>query len=457
MVPPVLSIIAPHSGAALPRKNGDGAGEFGMVFAETLKAGAASVPDQNSDEQVNSYSLEKADTPDNLPDVLSSDFDQPAIPGAALVCDRGARVVLPARLSASPHIAAMPGSAEIEQDTRDPDADAPVSPTGKIGPIPVTKADTLGHPRPLTGAVSVADMQPAAGLADRCVSSQIVRDIAKPSLLTDTPSLPLSAAGQQSDHAMTAGDMLARNNRDADLATAWHGDKHAVSSVVKGSEVLSQTKDMRTDVAQRAERGQHPSGSALTMTITPLQATFFAQASSGLAVADLALMMSEPHRLGGQATDDSQVGLPLVPDKPVFSATVTGAAALTDSPRQIAQQMAVAVASHDGNTVEIALNPVELGRVRLQITAQDGAIVLHVLAERPDTADLLRRHIDALAQEFRTLGFQDLTFSFGGESTAQPRNDRPTENADLAMDTETDGHAPVTGPLHATGALDIRL
>lgn len=112
------------------------------------------------------------------------------------------------------------------------------------------------------------------------------------------------------------------------------------------------------------------------------------------------------------------------------SNSVTSAApsAGAETARHAAGQIAVAVANQQGRATEIALNPEELGRVRLSITAIDGAITLNVLTERPETNDLLRRHIDVLAQEFRDLGYDSIAFSFGAEGQSGTDQDAPREN-----------------------------
>ncbi|MFC6582188.1 flagellar hook-length control protein FliK [Sulfitobacter aestuariivivens] len=45
----------------------------------------------------------------------------------------------------------------------------------------------------------------------------------------------------------------------------------------------------------------------------------------------------------------------------------------------------------------------------------DTGIVVTLLTERPETLDLMRRHIDQLGQEFRALGYEDVTFSFANK------------------------------------------
>ncbi|MDJ0825618.1 MAG: flagellar hook-length control protein FliK [Rhodobacter sp.] len=82
--------------------------------------------------------------------------------------------------------------------------------------------------------------------------------------------------------------------------------------------------------------------------------------------------------------------------------------------RQTALQIAEAARHLPDRPVEITLNPEELGRVRMTLSAADDAIVVTLAVERGETADLLRRHIETLAQEFRSLGYRDISFEFGG-------------------------------------------
>lgn len=103
----------------------------------------------------------------------------------------------------------------------------------------------------------------------------------------------------------------------------------------------------------------------------------------------------------------------LMPSAPAHGASTPEAA------RHVAAQVAMAISNASGKTTEISLNPEELGRVRLSLTATEGTITLNVLAERPETQDLMRRHIDQLSQQFRELGYGSISFSFGGEKSDQ--------------------------------------
>jgi flagellar hook-length control protein FliK len=125
--------------------------------------------------------------------------------------------------------------------------------------------------------------------------------------------------------------------------------------------------------------------------------------------------------------------------------------------RHVATQLAGAVADRTGRPTEISLNPEELGRVRLTISAADTAINLSISAERQETTDLLRRHIDALAQEFKELGYDDISFSFAEREGSQETDvDHTMSVSDLSVDDEDDFPRSPT-MMASASSLDIKL
>ncbi len=142
-----------------------------------------------------------------------------------------------------------------------------------------------------------------------------------------------------------------------------------------------------------------------------------------------------------------------------FAATQSVTSAAPTTSAQTARHVAgqIAVANLTGKATEIALNPEELGRVRLTMTAVDGTITLNVLAERLETNDLLRRHIDVLAQEFRDLGYDTISFSFGAE--AQPETPTDASPFEDGEQSETDQATETDINLQAnpSSGLDLRL
>lgn len=163
----------------------------------------------------------------------------------------------------------------------------------------------------------------------------------------------------------------------------------------------------------------------------------------------------------GGAFGGDESALPFAPTGD--TASVAGAAKAWDAQsapglaRHVAQQMAVTITQTAGQPTEIALNPEELGRVRMSMSLTDGTLMLHINAERPETADLLRRHIDTLAQEFRSLGYNDISFDFGdGRTQDEARQDAGslTEHAEDTTETQAPEQTGVRQP---RGSLDLRL
>lgn len=136
-----------------------------------------------------------------------------------------------------------------------------------------------------------------------------------------------------------------------------------------------------------------------------------------------------------------------------------------DLPRNIAVQIAQAMRQGGADRpMELVLSPAELGRVRISLQAGDGAMTVHVLADRPETLDLMRRHIDLLAQEFHDIGYGSAEFAFGqnapdggtqgeGENGSQTMSANSSQN-DVGGDQDTAAPTPLT---LQSDRVDIRL
>jgi flagellar hook-length control protein FliK len=136
--------------------------------------------------------------------------------------------------------------------------------------------------------------------------------------------------------------------------------------------------------------------------------------------------------------------------------------ARAETPTMIARQIAEAIQRMPDKPVELSLNPRELGRVKLSISVNELGIAVSVVAERPETLDLMRRNIDQLGREFQNIGYDNISFAF---SEGQP--DRAFENAssepenppDLSDMTESSEiSTSAASPLRISlGGLDLRL
>ena len=163
-----------------------------------------------------------------------------------------------------------------------------------------------------------------------------------------------------------------------------------------------------------------------------------------------------------------QTGGPIalaVPDLAGPSSHPTPPAGLHDFqslPRHLPASLARAAARADrDDRVELFLDPVELGRVRFELSSSADRVQVNVSVERPETLDLLRRNIDVLRAEFREAGFDAATLSFsqwgkGGD----PTPDVPFATPHLSSDApDEDPAPPAPSPQRnmSRNGLDLRL
>ncbi|MGB3314973.1 MAG: flagellar hook-length control protein FliK [Albidovulum sp.] len=146
---------------------------------------------------------------------------------------------------------------------------------------------------------------------------------------------------------------------------------------------------------------------------------------------------------------------------PTARAEHRAAPAMQTLPLGLGQRLAETVARFPDRPVEVTLSPEELGRVRMSLSTHDGTLTMSVQADRPETLDLLRRNIDQLAQDFRDLGFRDLSFSFGdrpARQSPQPLPDDATKET-VSEAPQNLQQAQQTRPvaIGADGGLDLRL
>ena len=131
-------------------------------------------------------------------------------------------------------------------------------------------------------------------------------------------------------------------------------------------------------------------------------------------------------------------------------------------PAGLGHHLAETAARFPGQPVEVTLSPEELGKVRMTLTTTDGGLTLSLVADRPETLALMRRHIDQLAQDFRDLGFQNLSFSFaqgrdpGRGSAAAVLTDAEMIPTDAAPALRRPALTNSLPPVPADG-LDIRM
>jgi hypothetical protein len=101
--------------------------------------------------------------------------------------------------------------------------------------------------------------------------------------------------------------------------------------------------------------------------------------------------------------------------------------------------------------------------VQIHLTPVDGGVQAVVLADRPETQDLLRRHAHALTQELGAAGFGNVSLDFaaGQQAAPDPGAHRPqplVESIAIALASpDSTTPTPTARQAPAPGGLDVRL
>jgi len=133
------------------------------------------------------------------------------------------------------------------------------------------------------------------------------------------------------------------------------------------------------------------------------------------------------------------------------------------APQQVVAQLSAAVHAATDGTVELTLQPEELGRVRLALSPVEGSISVSILAERAETMDLIRRHLEQFSQDLRELGYRDVRFDMSDQFAGSTGQDRPDAQGNTAASgtAAQSGEATVADPIPRrttlSDGLDIRI
>lgn len=111
-----------------------------------------------------------------------------------------------------------------------------------------------------------------------------------------------------------------------------------------------------------------------------------------------------------------------------------------------------------GGQIDVALTPDDMGRltIKLDHTTQGPAFTL--TAERAETQEIIRRHLDQLQQQFRAMGIENATFSFGDQGDGPAGQSAKSHREDIAKQKADDSEQIVQiRQLSTNSGLDIRI
>lgn len=381
--------------------------------------------------------LTVTENPPEVPDAPDLVIAQAPITGTAIApSEDAAPAVAPtAEASRTP----LPAS-EARQMSKDGAANTPQAPQAATVQTAAEQAKSQDGAPP-------APSQPTA--AQALVEGRLPRD-----LPAAAPDLPEQAAMARSIPAAPVAQVQAAPASAVAAALKTDADKQALP--VDGAADVVPERSAKADLPLPAS----PSVSTTT-TATPMAPPPAVALAQVTQAAQQAQTVESEQRLALAEGDPTQSTL-TSERHTTASVTPTGAAptAGAETARHVANQIAVAIDRQSGGPTEIKLNPEELGRVKLSLVSSEGVVTLNLVAERAETQDLLRRHIDVLAQELRNIGFADISFSFGAEGQSA---EGETENTDVtgqqvtAVNDDAMPEAAGATNLVVTSGLDLRL
>ncbi|ATG41435.1 putative flagellar hook-length control protein [Phaeobacter piscinae] len=394
---------AERQSAALPQPDVEGAGAAGEVnsSAEGSPDRAAVAPGTGTDAAAAAEVSAKVGLPSEVKSDGSKGSPGNAPKASTETGSPSQQLVADAEGQSTPGLRSDSAAAEAEAardvavDGRRTGAQANITPLGPRGRI--VQTDAVSNPATSTQP----EVKPAAASATAAAQSEMVKDAAKPSVVGQTQPV------QQANTAATP--------------TPLEGTP---------SPVRENLEARRTAVEQM--RSPTPTQTAAILPQGTYSVASFGLGAGALSAAmptstsALAIDPALSAEVGGSAVSGGSSGFEL----PGLSQLLTeatlspGTVHKPETPRLIANQMAEALATKGERNVDVALNPKELGHVNMRVSVTETGVSVMIQTERAETGDLMRRHINELADEFKRMGFEDISFQFSGDEASNQSGGR---------------------------------
>ncbi|SFR00609.1 flagellar hook-length control protein FliK [Poseidonocella sedimentorum] len=215
------------------------------------------------------------------------------------------------------------------------------------------------------------------------------------------------------------------------------------------------------DVAPRATETRRATPQAIRASApTPLESIGLAQLSAAAAPAEAAKGLTD-----FAVVDEVFAGSGPVSERVEMSAAAQTSATMRApvAAQHVAAQLAEVVRNGREGAIEVSLKPAELGHVRMIITQTDTGLQVSIGADRPETADLMRKHADSLQKEFADAGFGSVNFTFEEDASGSDggREGGAGNNSTTVAMLDGEGAAEDGTPVSIQGTLsdglDIRI
>lgn len=125
-------------------------------------------------------------------------------------------------------------------------------------------------------------------------------------------------------------------------------------------------------------------------------------------------------------------------------------------PPTVAPMLVDAASALPDAPVTLTLAPEDLGALRFEMQSRGDTIHVSLTVERPETLDMLRRHVEQLTGEFRQAGFANASFSFAG-GWGSGGQERAAGAGYASLSVDEDERPATRAGRHVNGGLDLRL
>ena len=325
----------------------------------------------------------------------------------------------------APQPAAMPQSANAKDATpgkelsslsnampKRPDqpreADTPAADAAGAAPIPPKqpKQPYLGPDATMTNAeIAVSKPQYGSGVSttEAAWRQKWLGDITAPSG-NDVPDINQNLLTNKTDLAPVTGPVPVPTPLLAEATKEGAGPKRSADLKITIQGEVPPSVPSQTPAAPATTDTSQPVASATSMDAS------FQSADTSF---DILVSLDAGSPAPPSAALPPATPLPLVPlQSPAPPAL----------PAAVSPTLVDMVKSGNDGPLELALSPEELGRLTISIKHDGDFVRVTVIADRPETLDLMRRHAGDLVADLRQAGFSGASLSFGqGGQGGQPR------------------------------------
>ncbi len=319
--------------------------------------------------------------------------------------------------------------------------------------------DAVNQPAKQAEQKNVTDTQPDA---DFIQGSALDEQASQLSEMLDGKKLKIEVSVKQEKIAdkVDAGLIKETKLSDSVLSSIMSGDEQ--------SNPLTETKPAVTNMPQTAQTIQNQAAQA------KLAGAAVAQNTAAITAADDTASLS----LDNNSTTLAQVGS--LGHENLSNSKIAANDAQNTSFKDVYKGMSKEVidqvkvnitksAVKGVDKVEIQLKPEDLGHIEVKMQiGKDGKLQAHIIASRPETAEMLQKDISGLQKAFNDAGFQtdegSLSFSFRNEGQSNGEQERnnlrnfigQALEQETAMDTAVNDML-YSGNLNGTNGLNIRV